>query len=779
VAGQQTHGYDLVIEFAEQAYQELLTIFFDSGGFLLSQILGSLGIHVDPNAGFSVTVSFDRPGGIPSTASDVIDIQVLLGESGSIGSLRIVASVDVVNADSPVTQFDLARINLQDKLWLTEISVLGSPDPGLNGLFAAYLRDTVKMIPLLPVAVDRATTSSVTMKAADVHIIDDTSAADKDASAFLVTFGGGAAGDRNAFTESFISPGGNGGIAVSLAWICRVISPMIDTSLNLGGAFSNCQLTRTVRIDQANEVDLVSLSITPASGFLDVQAGISKSGFCYSATGTVGAKILIEVSGGNLIVRAQVDSPNINIDIPWYCWVVGAVIGALLGGLLAGVIGAIVGGVLVPLITYIAQEVIEGTINAVAQNIVAALNNITPNVDLPAVGFNLVFSDAFIDDVVIACQVQPIDSAPVRCTGTVVMQNGTAIDLDSGQVGPVDMPGADLTWTGSGFNRVMQAVCGARLARTGLTSLDGLPRSTLYDFTYDAPNPIPLDELAQLNPLGWILGDPFVPCLLVYGVRTNEDRWAAVQVVEVTWDLIRLRFITWEKPMASVAITGGFSCAETGFGSFGTLAEAGKAAFVPSAGLAWTATGTPSGASGQGKTAPDPYADLRTALQTMLPALTGGPSDANPQAVSPVPLGERRIGRWWGEFVTATNPAGRFDAVTSGMGSGQTASWQVDGRALRNHDGDVDLGGGVTAHYHLAGTSLVLTLTADRSIEMLLSVTVTDTEGNSASSKRCVRYEPACTGTARFTPAFGEYRSAWLTHFGIVEVPVQEGIGLQ
>lgn len=142
---------------------------------------------------------------------------------------------------------------------------------------------------------------------------------------------------------------------------------MIDSSLNLGGAFTNCRLTRTVRIDEDNEVDLTGLSITAGDdGALHVQVKIAKSGFCYSATGTVGAKITIAVAGGQLVVQVQADDPNVDVDIPWYCWVAGAVIGALLGALLPSVIGVIIGAVLVPLIMYIAEEVIEGTINSVA-----------------------------------------------------------------------------------------------------------------------------------------------------------------------------------------------------------------------------------------------------------------------------------------------------------------------------------------------------------------------------------------------------------------------------
>ena len=390
--------------------------------------------------------------------------------------MRIVASVDVANADAPPIETDLIRINLKDKLWLTEIDVLGFPIPGLNGLFATLLRDSVQLIALLPVLVDRTTTSNVMMKAADVRIIDDTSPADKDASAALITFGNGAAENRNAFTQSFISAGGNGGIAVSFAWMCRVISPIIDSALQLGGAFTNCHLTRTIRIDQDNEVDLVGLTIAPANDFIDVQVKVSKSGFCYDATGTVGARINErghrrepDRPGSGRPPEHRRRHPLVLLDRPRrhrrtarrravrrHRWDRR--------------------GAASPLITYIAQEVIEGTINAVAQHITDALNSIAPTIEVPAVGFNLLFSDASIDDVFIACNVQPIDTAPARASGEIDLRNGMAVDLDCGQTGPLDMPGADLALVGVRLDRLMEAVCGARLARTGLRSLDGLAR---------------------------------------------------------------------------------------------------------------------------------------------------------------------------------------------------------------------------------------------------------------------------------------------------------------
>lgn len=772
MSGEQTHGYDLVMEFAEQAYQELLSVVFDTGDFLFGTILGGLGIHLDPASGFSVTVSFDQPGGLPAGATDVIDIHVLLGNAGSLGSLRILASVDV---DTSTTGIDLVRIDLENKLWLAETSVVGFPIPGLDGLFATFLRQNVKVIPLVPFPVDHAETSNIKMKNADVHIVDDTSAADKDASAFLATFGGGSPGDKTAFTQSFISPGGNAGIVVSLAWVCRVISPMIDTSLKLQGAFTNCQLTRTVRIDEDNEVDLSGLSITPADGFLRVQAKVTKSGFCYSATGTVGAKIKVAVVNNQLIVTAEVEAPNVDVDIPWYCWVAGAVIGALLGGLLPTLIGAIVGAVLVPLIMYIAEQVIEGTINSVAEHVADALNKIAAPVDIPAVGFNLIFSDAFIDDIQIVGRVEPIDTAAVRAAGTVVVPNGAAFDLDSGRVGARDMPSGDLVVLGSPFDRTVQAVCGARWARTGLRDFSALYRSAVYGYFYDAPNPIPLSDLATIDPFGFLSGNPFRESLRVYGVHTNEGRWAAVQAVEVTFEYIRFRYITWEKALTTVEIIGGFACPSGTFGTFGEVAKPGSTVFVRSSALGG---GRGEGVAGTGTTVmtgpaqPDPCATLRDAVRAMVPtpAATKG-MDNVAEAIRALPLLDQRIGNFVGSVVRQRRAQGRFDANTNGFGPARQAKWQLDGSGLAGTSGQVDLGGGAVAHYQLTGTSLILTLDASKPVEMLLSVTVVDDAAHVASAERCVHYEPRCTGPVRLTPMWSDYRTAWLTNFGVVEVP--------
>ena len=247
---------------------------------------------------------------------------------------------------------------------------------------------------------------------------------------------------------------------------------------SLGGAFTNCNLTRTVTIDEEEDVDLTELSIEPRDGFIRVSATVRKSGFCYEASGTVAALIRMEIRDGRLIVDSEVEDPDVDIDIPWYCALAAAVVGVIIGGLLFGLIGAIVGGILLPIILWLTTEGVEGIIERAAQEIADAINDLSPSVDVPAVGIELIFSDVFIDDVTIAGRLLISDNAPIRAEGTVVLPNGSCLDLDSGRVGTPDrLPSVDLSWQGSGFGRELRAVCGARLARTDIARFDEVTRA--------------------------------------------------------------------------------------------------------------------------------------------------------------------------------------------------------------------------------------------------------------------------------------------------------------
>jgi hypothetical protein len=141
------------------------------------------------------------------------------------------------------------------------------------------------------------------------------------------------------------------------------------------------------------------------------------------------------------------------------------------------------------------------------------------------------------------------------------------------------------------------------------------------------------------------------------------------------------------------------------------------------------------------------------------------------EAIRALPLIEQRIGNFVASVVRPRPTTARFDAKTNGFGTGQQAKWQLNGTGLGGPSGDVDLGGGANAHYELVGTSVNLTLKVSTAVEMLLSVTVVDDAAHVASAERCVHYDPHCPGGGRVTPMWTDYQTAFLTNFGVVEVP--------
>jgi hypothetical protein len=748
VPGDETHGYDLVIEFAEQAYQEILTAIFDTDDFLSNGLLDPIG--ADDADGFRVSVLFDRPTDIPASAQDPLDLRIEVGDVfDPVATLRMVVGVDV---DRTGPDDDLVRLNFADRLYLATARVHGIPVPG----FQALVRSRMPLLPVLPIPVDRSSTSSVSLREADVHLVDDVGAGDLDASAFLLTFGGGAAGDRGAFSRSFISPGGNGGIAVAFPWLCRVISPRVDESLNLGGAFSDCRLTRTVRIDDDGDVDLTELSMTMDDGFIRVSATVRKTGFCYEAEGTVAAKIFLAVVDGRLVVNSEVEDPDVDVDVPWYCYLAGAVIGGLVG-LLFGVIGAIVGAILIPLIMWISTETVEGVVQSAIDRVADALNAIAPDLNVPAVVLNLIFSDVFIDDVTIDCRVTAAGRAPVRCEGYLDVPNGSFVDLDRGVVGDKDLPSQDLSWLGELFFRRLEAVCGARLARTDRIHFDEVSRGTLYAFAYEAPNPVDLPELGSFDPFGGIFGGGgaglFDETMRVFGVRTNEGRWSAIQAVEVEMDRIRIRYRTWERRMPSVEIHGGWTCDP----GFDLPIDRGSVIFEPSDVLGVDVPTDPQ---------PDPCAGIRATVRDALPVEV-----IEQRRALELWRAGGKLGTWTGTIRTTAREVARFDAVTQGFGDGPDVRWSVAGSPLSATSGEVDSGGGVVMQYTVSGRRLELRTKADAAFEFLLEVRVQDQRGESAEASRCVRFEPGCDRDVRYLPPWREYLDVYLARFGVVEVP--------
>src|SRR6476620_339081 len=109
MGGQQSAGFDVVMEFSEKPLQDVLGVALDTNNFLCS-LLGFLQI---PCQGFAVSVSLDRPTNPALTAdqTNAVDIQI----SGGVlvlWRIRIIAGIDVDRSNPALHS---ARLNFQDR----------------------------------------------------------------------------------------------------------------------------------------------------------------------------------------------------------------------------------------------------------------------------------------------------------------------------------------------------------------------------------------------------------------------------------------------------------------------------------------------------------------------------------------------------------------------------------------------------------------------------------------------------------------------------------------
>lgn len=776
--GNATHGYDMVIEFAEQAIQRVVSGVLD--GSSLFSALGSVldtipGVSISSD-GFRSSINFDRPTGITIPAGGKpVDIRLdWLNPSGTVeAELRIVAGL-VVDRTSPT--MDVLKLDMKDSLYFLGLEVGTSP---ISNLLLAPVRNwlstNLPLIPLLPVPVDRASTDPKRIRQADA-ILADASTDARDAIGVALTFGGGTPGDSSAFTSGLVDWGTEeapGAIAVFLGWILRMLDPALDAAFDQpAGTFRNGQLTRA--FDVGDSTTLTAFSISLQDGFLAVSATVEKSGFCWSARGTVGARMRIRIVEGRLQVNTEVDDPDVELDIPWYCYLAAAVIGALGGFLVGGIIGGTVGAVLVPLLLFALEEGLEGTLEGIADNIRDTLNDLAPAVDIPATGINIFFQSVEIDDITIKCRTTVPDLAPIRGAGTVVLRAGQAIDLDSGRVGDAQMEGGDLRLDGSGDGRALRTVCATSLARTGRTDFDHIARWSCYGLVYAQAARVASGEMWHSLHLPFV-GDLHIATGTVFSVRTGQGRRALVQVSDVRDDRISLRWKTWDRRLVSTRIEGGFKC-------LSTMASVESMQFV--AGRPFEVLDTAKIlAASAASVAPIPVM-ASTTNPTRVSYGGNTPAASPPSAMaaasmvsvaSGMAIGERielsalrdvgRVGHWEAPSL-AQRWEGNFIAASDGFLGGRVHRWSVDGRPLEG-SGKIALQG-VEFEYQQNGAQLRLTApVSGKEVAMELSVTVADDQANRADASRCVRAPASCPKKIRSLPKWWVYRDVYLQHVGV------------
>jgi len=757
--GDQLQNYDMAIEFSEQAYNNVFGALFDSGNFicnLVSEVTNFLHVPSLPCPIPLVSVSFDVPTDIslPAGTADVVDVNVQLGHNGSTGSLRFVARVNVNHATTAAGQIDLVQVDLSTAgLLYTTISLNTPVGPvtSTNGALTKAL-NAIGSIPVVPVPVNRTSTAPTDIISADVHLIDDHSTQDLDASALLLTFGGGTPGNRNGFTQGFVPAGETGAIGLSFDWLCRIIRPQLASALGIKASDFDapCSLNTSVSLPGDHDPHLTALELTLVDGAIHVSASVSADDTGWSATGTVGGSILIAVTDGKLVIKSNIDNPNIDVNLDWWVYLAAAVVGAIIGGILAGVIGAIVGAILVPLITWLASNLLNGLINSIAEKIVDALKALNLNVDVSAIGLNIVFQDVTLDDIVIGSQINVTENAPIRSEGTITVLNGQWLDLDNGRVGDHTLAGADIAWDGEKkWLRTLDTLCCSELARTGGMYFD-MARYQLYGLYYSAPISVPESELArEVDVFGIDIAT--IPTMLVYAVQTNEERYSIVQVVQVADSGIVVRYRTFEKALPVVQIVGGFDSSVTvpsrGHGIVGVDIQEDDAEFVPA-----------------------------------IPAIAAAGAAQNSPSLTcedRAKLGITGAGTWTFPLPTTLSEVGVFQAVTEDF-DGKKYEWSVDRKKLTANSGSLSIQGAAVG-YQVAGETITIKPGSSGSFWFELGVTVVAADNSEVSTSRCIEYVPNGTTTKEMVASFPVYQRAFVTTFGSLEIPAtsQDATGAQ
>jgi len=632
-----------------------------------------------------------------------------------------------------------------------------------------------------------------------MRIIPDSSAA-PGASALLLTFGGDVAGNRNAFTQGLVPSGETGAIGVSFNWICNIIRPQLASGLGVPASDfdSPCHLNTTVNLPGDHNPQLTQLDLTLVNGAISVSAGVGASDTGWNASATVGGSIFIAVQNGNLIITSNIADPSINVSLDWWVWLASAVVGAIVGGIIAGVIGAVVGAIVVPLIVWIASSVINSIIQNVANQIVSALRQLNLNVNVPAVGVNIVFQEINIDDIVIGTRVQFVDNAPIRSQGTLTVYDGQYIDLDNGSVGDSSLQGADLAWVGQEPRRALETLCCGLLARTGGKVFD-LTRSQLYRLYYQAGVSIPETELGSLEgsiPPVVIFGitvvpaipipggEIFVPSDLVYAVETDEGRFSIVQVVggfePNPPSAIASQTATTAPAQSTTATNPTLAVALSSSATAGIVAYAARSSIITNqpaprprgyislryrtfekpapnvrtigGGLTTQGLGLQNAQDVVGVTVPVGQATFVPAA--VYPSVEGRPGSFNP-------------GTWWVEKVTKNPRHATIKALTPGI-QAKAHHWSINRRPVEGSKGSVKLGDG-TVSYQISGDAIEVSHSSESSLTFEVGVTVVATDGTQQTATTCVQTGGESTVTTVAAASWSVFQDTFLGTFGNID----------
>ncbi len=787
MAGNVTHGYDLALEIKESTIQLLLSALFDANpidnllgnGATNTNLLDAI-IEFERSAGINVTSSSRNP--VSFTLALQFDLPVL---SNVQANLKVTAPLLVNHSDpdNDIIHFDLAN------LYGVEFSFV-TPNPivsALSGPISTYAENQMRnmnSLPILSIPVDRATTDISIVREVEIAIVDDTSPSDFDVLVAVLSMGGGTAGNISAFDSAFGSPGPGISIAVSFGYICRRISPVIERELGLGsGSFSGCSFTGNHEIRDG--VKLTNLSISAAADSISLYARMEKKKACFTASAEVRAHMRVGVRDGRIYFDApEFDDIDVDIDAPWWCYLLAGLVGALIG-IIFGVVSAVVGAVILPLVMFIAQNILETTVDNVTESLKDQLNEALSSLsfDVYIPQLNNVLSDAFIDDLTAIADANISEYFPIKSEGLATLGVGDYLDLDSGMVKNSAFANADLFMHGQGQKREIQILCGSESARLDTEEkYENIRRFSLHRPAYGTVARIPMTDIAERKQRLVPFPRPrleyyYDEILNLYAVITSEGSKGVFQIQEVSDESMKIAYRVYKHNRTSVFIDGNFACPITFDIASAKKPDVIDLAYVPAAEINTQIRGKMEAVISKAQAhSGDEIAVLKTShpkTKTM---------EANPMLeLDLVHLDSINVAQYE-KMRNALRPVGDFYLTSRerlakrailrarilGQQNPERISWRIsthqlqdgDTGKLRYHDVEFD--------YKVTSSQLILSSKSEKDVTVPVHLEVLLSDGSIEKSIRCIQYQNDCKYTERRMVSYKEYTQKYDEEYGLV-----------
>jgi len=574
MAGDNTAGYDMLVQVSENELNTQLATAFMSGGVLPPTIrvpVNQNGVVGTADVNFSTPMADldrNRPGvglTLPFSGSQLEITQpaaVMLAPLG--GDIVIVDTLAMVaQASSKIARMDFntgaptvsvafdaaSQAILTPALRAAGISITQAQNI-MAGAVLRQLQSSVGNVDFTPPIAVVDDSDPTTVFDIDVTTVNDPSVADRDCVTFGIKTGSDSGGNINLVNASFIPPGSESLLMMSNLWLLsRVVRPRMAAALGLlvTDFDTPLRLNHSVAAPGGQGV-LTALEARVENNRIRVDGSASASGTGWSARSDFTFFIDIGLSGGALTITGSTPQVRTDVDLEWWVWLASAA----LGGLFGGIIGAIVAVIVLAIVEAIANGVVSGLVSGGLSGGLSAI----PALPLGPIGSALALAAVALDDLQLTTSIVRSISVPIKNQGSRASFDGFTLDLDAGVVRTDVTWDTDLVWDPSkGLST--RSPSGLTITGTPYRELTPLQVSRLPL----AARLVPLTLIPlSLPPGGVFLSHSEV----VISVRTSLGRLAKVSLWRSLDGAVHLDWVTFDTPASKLDINASWYVAERG-----------------------------------------------------------------------------------------------------------------------------------------------------------------------------------------------------------------------